>query len=336
MHNGLCRLGAAGGKLLLLLIAACLLIRLIPFWFAAIMALAGIAGACMEWRRRGSKLAWSLLLTAFALAELLPWPAPAVVGGAERIAAGAPYCIQVAQDADYREARSWSDFAPANMQATQNGVALQFHAILAIGSGPRPEIYNWSYRSMSWRDATQSRAPPVISCRPQAGFARALPLVALGSASAPDKIYLRLLGRAFSIPAAYEPWAHASSNPSLRLTIDAPGFARASCPGGLACRDRWLTIYLFPASVMRWLDGPATDETRLVEAHMTAAGEIRTRIDCHGPSHNLGLNCTQHFLFDGALFQFDMRETELSDWRAIQARFIALFQDLQAVDGAQP
>lgn len=336
MRKLLRSIGVAGGQILLLLIAAYLLMRVIPFWLAAVMALAGIVGACVHWRRRAGKLVWSLLLTVFALAGLLAWPAPAVVRGAERIAAGAPYCIQVAHGADYREARSWSDFAPAVMQATQNGVALQFHAILAIGAGPQPDIYNWSYRSMAWRDASLSRAPPVVSCRPRGSFAKTLPFIALGPANESDTVNLRLLGREFWVPATYEPTASASNNPYLRLTIDMPAFSVTDCPAGQTCLDRWLTIYLFPASIMRWLDGPATEETRVVDDRITAYGEVRTRIDCYGPSHNLGVNCTQHFLFDGALFQFDMREVELADWRGSQARFIELFNDLQAVDDKRP
>src|SRR5919106_1039383 len=130
---------------------------MIPFWLACILGGAGIAGMISRWRRPASGLVWSSALILYSMSGMSPWPAPWLVRDAERIAGDRPYCIQVAEGGDYRQADSWWDFSPAAMRVmTRSGLAMQFHAILAVGSGPEPAVYNWSYRSMGWRKATRS------------------------------------------------------------------------------------------------------------------------------------------------------------------------------------
>jgi hypothetical protein len=307
-----------------------LIAGMIPPWLAGILGAAGLTGMIVCWRRIGSVFVWSCALAVFALSAALPWPASSLVRDAERIAGGAPYCIQVAKGGDYRQAGSWLDFSPAVMSAmVKRGHAMQFHAVLAVGSGPEPTLYNWSYRSMSWRSGTRSHALPVVSCVPRHSFAAELPYLVEGPTD-PDTVFLRLTGRSFTIPASYQPRAHAADNPYLMLTVDVADARPAACDGPRACVNHWLQIYLRPVSVMSWLDGPVTESARVVDDSATPNERIRTRIDCYPASYNGGFNCTQHFLFDGVLFRFQMREADLDDWRVIQSRLVALFRDLQA------
>jgi hypothetical protein len=297
------------------------------------------------WRRPGYLSAWSLGLILLALSNIVPWPAPGLVRDAARIADGTPYCIQVAEGGDYRQATSWLDFSPSRMHAMiRSDRAMQFHAILAVGSGADPAIYNWSYRSMSWRKDPMSNATPVISCAARQSFATELPYFLRTSTRGNDAailpreqnatgesglVRIRLGGRSFTIPISYQPMAHAAYNTYLRLIVDVPSVEPMTCADVRSCINHWVEIYLTPASVMSWLDGPETEATRLVDNRAGPNGPIRTRIDCYPASFNDGLNCTQHFLFDGVLFRFRMREAELRDWRSAQDRLIELFTDLQ-------
>lgn len=309
-----------------------LIVGMIPFWLACLASVAGFAITIILWRRFRSGVFWPLMLTVIATAGVVPFTAPSLVRGAEQIAGNTPYCIQVATNADYREARAWQDFSPLNMRAkTASGRAMQFHAILAVGSGPAPHLYNWSYRAMSWTDASRSYAPPVISCVPRHAFAASLPYISLAPGPDPDVIRLRLVGRSFTIPSSYQPRAHASDNPYLMLTVDLPTFGPpdAACSRPRSCVDQWATLYLWPASVMSWLDEPSSGRTRIADESTGPDGPIRTRIDCYPTSYNAGWSCEHRFLFDGVLFTFRMHEADLGDWRQQQSRFIALFQAFQ-------
>jgi hypothetical protein len=311
----------------------------VPLQFASVLGTVGLVGLIVRWRRPGCVSALSLALILLALSNIVPWPAPALVRDAARIAGGMPYCIQVAEGGDYRQASSWLDFSPSNMHAMiRSDRAMQFHAILAVGSGEEPTIYNWSYRSMRWRKDPLANATPVISCAARQAFATDLPYLPRTSTrdqdvaalpQEPGVMHMRLAGRSFTIPASYQPMAHAAYNAYLRLIVDVPSVQPMACADVRSCINHWVEIYLTPASVMSWLDGPATEKTRLVDDGAGPNGPVRTRIDCYPPSFNDGLNCTQHFLFDGVLFRFQMREADLSDWRSAQDRLIVLFLDLQ-------
>jgi hypothetical protein len=165
--------------------------------------------------------------------------------------------------------------------------------------------------------------------RAVAFICRRLPYLAHGPARDPDTVLLRLAGRTFTIPASYQPRAHAADNPHLMLTVDVASTQPATCRGVRSCINHWMEIYLRPISVMSWLDGPATDATRIVDESAKPNAQIRTRIDCYPASYNGGFNCTQHFLFDGVLFRFQMHEADLGNWRLVQGRLVALFRDLQ-------
>jgi hypothetical protein len=315
---------------ILLAVGIFMIVGLIPFWLACILGGIGLAGMINRWRRPGSALVWSSALVLYSMSGISPWPAPWLVRDAEHIAGNRPYCIQVAEGGDYRQADSWWDFSPAAMRVKiQSDLAMQFHAILAVGSGSEPAVYNWSYRPMSWRKKTRSYATPVVSCMPKPSFGADLPYVAFGPDQDPDVVHLRLVGRSFTIPATYQPRAHATDSPYLRLIVDMPSLTPKVCRDVRACINHWIMIYLDPGSVMSWLDGPTTEATRLLDERAGPGRPVRTRIDCFPSSYNGGLNCIQHFLFDGALFSFHMREADLGNWRQIQDRLIALFRELQ-------
>jgi hypothetical protein len=295
---------------------------------ALVLGIAGLIGLLVSRRRSLRVLVGSIAVVLLALSNVVPWPAPGLVRDAARTAGGSPYCIQVADGIDYRPAASQLDFSPSMMSpAIEGGRAMQFYAILAVGSGADPVIYNWSYRSGGWKKEPSLYPKPVVSCGPRLSFATDLPLVAW--ASAPETVQMRLAGRSFTIPLSYHPKAHAADSPTLRLTIDGASGTPVECADARSCLNHWMWIYLHPVAVMRWLDEPATETTRLIDQREEPAGPVRTRIDCNPPVFNDGFNCTQHFLFDGTLFVFRMREAEVGNWHSAQQGLIGLFQGLQ-------
>jgi hypothetical protein len=316
--------------ILCLAIGKWLISGIIPFWLAWIAGIGGLVVVASNWRLLGAGFAWSMALALLALIVPIPWPGPWLLHDAERIADGGPYCIQVADDADYRQAGSWLDFSPVRMRPQfEGGRAMQFHAILAVGSGPNPKIYNWSYWSMSWRDATVSRAPAVVSCTPKRSFAAGLPYLFAVPPEQGNTVRLRLAGRSFSIPASYQPRAQAVDNPQLGIILDAPGFTPAGMNCDRGCANRWAIFYFRPAGVMSWLNGPSTDETRIVDESTGPDGPIKTRIDCSPAGDKVWLNCRHYCLHDGVMFYFNMSEVDLGEWRQVQNRLITLFRDLQ-------
>lgn len=321
----------AGCAIAILCLAAgkWLITGIIPFWFAWIVGVTGLVVTASNWRLLGRGFAWSMVVAVLALLAPIPWPAPWLVRDAERIAGGSPYCIQVAELADYRQAGSWLDFSPVMMRPWYDGgYAMQFHAILAVGAGPNPKRYNWSYWSMSWRDATISRAPSVVSCMPKRSFAAELPYIFAAASEEEDTLHFRFAGRSFVIPAAYRPRAHAAGSPQLGIILKAPGFTPAGMSCDRDCANLWAIFHFQPASVISWLNGPATDETRIVDESIGSDGPIKTRIDC-SPASTVWLNCRHYFLHDGVLFYFNMSEVDLDAWRQVQGRLIALFRELQ-------
>jgi hypothetical protein len=326
-------LGIAAGSaiaILCLAVGKWLIAGIIPFRLAWIVGVTGLVVAASNWRLLGRGFAWSMAVAFIALLAPVPWPASWLVQDAERIADGSPYCIQVAEAADYQQARSWLDFSPIRMRSWyEGGQAMQFHAILAVGSGPNREIYNWSYWSMSWRDATPSRAPAVVSCMPKLSFAAQLPYVFPAPPEERDTVHLRLAGRSFNIPASYRPRAtRAASNPQLGIILDASRFAPAEMICDRGCANLWAIFYFNPAGVISWLNGPTTDRTRIMEESTGPDGRITTRIDC-SPARTVWLNCRHYFLHDGVMFYVNMSEVDLGAWRQVQHRLIVLFRDLQ-------
>ena len=76
-----------------------------------------------------------------------------VVRSAAQAAGSAPYCIQVASDADYRPARTMLDLSGLSMWAKrESGMSMQHHAVLIAGEGMNRRLLHWSYRNLGFVD----------------------------------------------------------------------------------------------------------------------------------------------------------------------------------------
>ncbi len=298
--------------------AALLLTAVPPLWLSFSLAAAGLISGAIYCREAAWPFVWSAALFLAATLVIIPWPGLWMLDGAERLAAGEPYCIQVADGVDYRPASTWLDFSLSRLQPKiEGGRAMQFHAILAVGSGPNPAVYNWSHRAMAWRNQAHARASPVVSCQPRADYDE-IPVFKDDSGRDADVRLLRFAGHSLAIPSLYQPGGHAASNPMLHVMVNLKTTALVSCGDMRRCLVDWVEVYLAPASVMSWLNKPADASTRLMDEGAGVA-PIRTRVDC------IGGNCTQFFLYDGMLFRFHMKDADLGEWRQLQQRLIRLF-----------
>jgi hypothetical protein len=308
----------------LALIAAALFLRAIPpLWLACSLAAVGLFCAVKYWLEEAWPFVWSVALFLAVTLTVIPWPGLWMLDRAERLAAGEPYCIQVADGADYRPASTWLDFSLARLRPKiEGGLAMQFHAVLAVGAGSNPAVYNWSHRDMAWRNQAYARASPVVSCQPRANY-NEIPVFRDNSGVDADVRLLRFAGRSFAIPSLYQPGGHAASDPMLHVTLNLKTTALASCGDMRRCLLDWVEVYLNPVSVMSRLNDPADASTRLMDEGAGPA-PIRTRIDCFGE------NCTQYFLYDGMLFRFHMKDADLGAWRQLQQRLIQMFDSWRA------
>ena len=73
-----------------------------------------------------------------------------VINQAKSVAAEAPYCIQVSssslEGAEYRATDALLALSPLTMRAnTENGMSMNFHALLMVKTLDGPRLYNWSY-----------------------------------------------------------------------------------------------------------------------------------------------------------------------------------------------
>src|SRR5215207_9482512 len=150
-------------------------------------------------------------------------PGAEAVARKAAIAADAPYCIQVADgNGGYRPAETLRDLATYSMQGqSSGGIKLHFHAVLAVGNGPSPRVFSWSYRQGNFQEIGH-RGAPAVSCAPRRDFAGRLSLWA--SAAGPDgPKRLRVAGQDFTIPAAYAlKVTNELHNPVLVLDAAAP------------------------------------------------------------------------------------------------------------------
>ena len=299
-----------------------------PAW-AAHLIVGVLAAAALALRRRAKPsdtigrpfffLAASALIAYLVAALALP---PLVIHQARVLAGKAPYCIQVARpDGDYAPAETVLDLTGVTMWARIQQVTLGYHAVLAIGTGSQPLLFNWSYRKREWMPL--ERGPtPVVHCRPEAGFADRLTLAFPARARANDDHTLRLLGRTLVIPAAYQPKASADNSPSLRFLAVPPDFTppERPCDDIRDCMQFYISVYYRPQAVMSWL---TTERGQVKENEQDAGGPRATRIGC-GPS-----SCEHVFLRDGVIYRFAHPHDALPQWRALQTKLIDRVRSFQ-------
>lgn len=297
------------------------------------------------------------MTTVLAFLYLLLFGAGAqtVVDAAESVAAGRPYCIQIAAAGGrYTSAFARGDLAASRMLSDrEQGGYLGYHAILAIGDGPAAELHSWSHHAVAFKPlagAANGRRDPAILCRPRVHFAATLPRQAdRSSPSETDSI--RVAGREFTIPSGYRARiVNELSSPMLSLDAKAPTFEPYEPTGPRFSR---VSVYLSPSSVKLWLappsdysiveqtDGPAGLQKQTLvppdrpHERWTAYfandidGSTETRISCFPNADINQIPCTYTYMHQGVLIYFQITAGDVVHWQAIQKRLGELMSSFE-------
>lgn len=312
---------------------------------AAALALA-LLGIALRRRARGAAH-WPWIAAPLAsLALIGGWStaqAFAMLRGAEEVAAGKPFCIQLPRTHErYAAARSVGDLSA--FVALERG---QNHAVLVAGAPGDQRFFHWAHREGRFLPG----GSPVLGCRPEPHFASALGLVPgpLAPSPAPDALVAILNGRAFLIREGHRPTTLGSSH-SLRFQAALPDFAPGtattvdldafgSCeliePGVHQGRCLWINEPTAHVQVSpRAAEHGLSSQTVLAGASPSTEwfardpyGRIAMKITC-GPA---GLPCSQVFQAAGLTLLFTHGPELVPRWRELQA---ALLERVAGFEGA--
>jgi hypothetical protein len=249
-----------------------------------------------------------------------------VVDQARTVAGKAPYCIQVARrDGDYAPAETLLDLSALTMRAAEQQVTLSYHAVLAVGTGPQPLLFNWSYRKREWLPI--ERGPtPVAQCWPETGFTDRL-AIAFSPRTSDDRSF-RFFGRTLVIPSAHRAKASAYNLPNLVFLAVAPDFAPPDppCSEFRDCMQFYVQVYYRPQGVMSWL---TTERGQVRENEQDASGPRATRINCWPSASGSSGSCEHVFLRDGTVYRFAHSQDALPQWRELQTKLIDRVRSFQ-------
>lgn len=255
---------------------------------------------------------------------------------ASELAAGQPYCIQVATRNGYRELSSIAQLSGLRMR----GRSAMNHAVLVTGDLREPRLFHWSYRANAFLEGAYG--PPPIYCRPRHDYLESLDR----SRERSDAIFIAYEGRQFLIPSAYEPkltWPRMH----LLLTAKAPTFEPTHgrlLDGNLATM---VSIYFDSTSMLEsWRY--RTNEDHVIESlgsvhgltkervvrtdgrephlqyyQLRPDGTVQTLITC--VSERPEFQCEQLFESNGMMFFFHQMPVDIPRWEETQKTLLALF-----------
>ncbi|HEY7688643.1 MAG TPA: hypothetical protein VH835_08125 [Dongiaceae bacterium] len=305
------------------------------------------------------------------------WPI-LVLQRAEAIAGGEPYCIQTPHSGGLRRAPSGGDYlavqsaldlSPLSMRGrmgrgthSSSGYT-QRHGILIVGGGSRPKLYHWSYRNLDFvadpYNELHVKRLPALYCAPRADFAAALPWLL---PQADELFRVRIAGKLFEIPPAYQPRINGGGSPYFFFATEAPDFAPLDRSLGIGKRGDWLNdvvwVDLAPSPddlTSRAKIGNGEQATRESVAYGLARREIRLgaaatpRIDyiardrtgrvlmlaqCDPDEASAGARCRQHFFHDGMLIRFFHAAADMRRWQVLQAALVARLESWEVEEQA--
>jgi hypothetical protein len=288
-----------------------------------------------------------------------------VAHAANRAAASQPYCIQVADRADYRPARSWLDLSILRMWAKREGpLYLQHHAILVVGEAPNPQLYHWSYRGSAFEPGVLNGriagGGPAVTCQPVRDFA-ADQLALIFPASSDNDYVSYSEHDTYRIPKAWQAEWNGGRTPTLRLATGAPDFRPLDRPWGILRpeeRDsKWLFIQWNPEWVLSLMADPERDVVEKTAefglsksktmtpgkdgkqyvgyrylAYADGHGVDTTVIGCGMPSEAFPKSCQHRFINKGRHFYFRHRPEDVADWQGMQQRILELMDSFEVHD----
>jgi hypothetical protein len=201
---------------------------------------------------------------------------------AEQIAAGRPYCVQVAKNnGSYRSVRNRLDLAGLYMM---NRSAK--HSVLIVSDAGKLAFYHWSYRHNGF--VTDPYASPPIWCELAADFLEQPR--AYREASVKRQSFL-LNGYGFSIPNEYAP--DVSSNATIAIHAEPPQFS----PSGVGSKwtsSNYVSITIgYLGTLNGWRQKP--NDHYLVQSLGEEHGLIKERVQ---PKQYRGSSTFQYYQLD--------------------------------------
>jgi len=249
--------------------------------------------------------------------------------GAELVAAGRPYCIEVATSTgSYETLRSRIDLAGFYMRG--NGAN---HAVLVVRDSGKLELYHWSYRHNRFESG--ANIGPLIYCEPDPDF--------LKHPRSVDTLNFLFQGYRFSIPRAYTPGVSASSR-TITIAATAPRFRpdhgyRSRTPpinyvtvtiGADAKLQSWRTRQSVRDEVnglgedrgliKERIESMSPQSPRLQYYELEPNGDVKTLVLCFEEAQ---YQCT-HLFSDGRFsYYFFHMPADLRDWRGMQQALVS-------------
>lgn len=260
----------------------------------------------------------SVALTAATVAGLLAGYSLYVMhstsASAERVAAGRPYCVQVASNDNYRSVANRLDLLGLRMMGNRS----VSHAVLAVKNGSRLDTYHWSYFNNAFELDGDRQLP--IYCDVIPDF---LAHPRRHRQEAENSLSFLLMGQSFSIPNVYAPTVSTAGF----MQIEVPGSGKVSLTVGRAGQlEGWRAT---PGSGR--LVETLGDEHGLIKERvripgstspadlqfyeLDSAGKVKTLALC---AEGTSSTCTQIFC-DGRLsYYFFHPASELGNWQQMQ------------------
>jgi hypothetical protein len=258
-------------------------------------------------------------------------------GQAQDIAASRPFCVQVPGKDSYQAVGAAGD----TLGLLMRGHGGYHHAVLVVGDVRTPDTYHWSYLHHRFIKGTYGPFP--IVCRPRRDYL-AHPDKALDA----DGARFTLAGRTIAIPAAYHgdpAWPGDLLGYSFLAT--APGFL----PADEFCSKRLCSMVHVafrggpsPEGMAR----PVAKEVRMLARRQSDGlisipgrrsyidvddnGKVLTSIVC---MESDSIQCLHVFTHGGLTYSFHHIPADLRQWRALQARLIALHERFEQASVAQ-
>jgi hypothetical protein len=249
--------------------------------------------------------------------------------GAERVASGRPYCIEVATNkGGYETLRSQIDLAGFYMRG--NGAN---HAVLVVRDAGKVELYHWSYRHNRFESG--AHIGPLIYCQPDPDF--------LQHPRSVDTLNFVFHGYRFSIPRAYAPGASESS-PIITIAARAPHFSPDHAYRLRATPTNDVTVTIgADAKLQSWrrrqsaryevkglgedrglikerIESMSPKSPRLQYYELEPNGDVKTLVLCFEEAQ---YQCT-HLFSDGRFsYYFFHMPADLRDWRGMQQALVS-------------
>lgn len=255
-----------------------------------------------------------------------------VTEAAHKVANGHPFCLHIPKPNPHgrgftlQAASSWQDITPFVMRGKDS----EYHATLVVDEGDRLAMYNWSYRSMSFRtDIKGDTARFALFCKP----GKSLLEGPLGDA---DRLVFIDEGVRWTISNAYRPMVSHSGG-GVSISALEPDFR--PLPAGDDNRGHRASIQIDDEEVerrRRWMEQRLGFETYRRPGHQIISkrdgeGALVEVTTCMPLESNNPRPCSSEFIRDGMIYSFDHQPMPKDQWLRLQDTLVEKMRSFRSV-----